>query len=393
MSRQGYGGGSISQRTDGRWMVRVDLGRDARGMRQRKSAYAPSEAAAQKILRALTAQQVRGQVLTTSAPTLAEFLTDEWLVSSTAKKWRPSTRRAYRHAIDAWIVPDLGRVKLDALTRRHIQQWLSRHQDDQGEARRRIALAHATLRSALGYAQRLNLVPVNVAEHADVSPKRKKAPGAFTPAQAQAFLAAAETHRLAALFHVALACGLRLGEATGLAWATPDQPGIDLATGTIDVVQQLQRVGKGRLILQPLKTEKSTRRLELPAFAVAELQAHRKRQLEERLKAGAHWVENGLAFTTYSAAGTVRRAGRPLDPRNVARILDRLLVAAALPRVVTFHGLRHSAASLLLAKGVPLVEVSQLLGHSGIRLTSDIYGHLQQQTAARAARVMDEIFK
>jgi integrase len=74
----------------------------------------------------------------------------------------------------------------------------------------------------------------------------------------------------------------------------------------------------------------------------------------------------------------------------VLRTLHGLLEAAKLP-VVRFHDLRHSAASLLIAEGVELVEVSMLLGHSELRVTADLYSHLQKQTAAKAARHMDRL--
>jgi integrase len=152
----------------------------------------------------------------------------------------------------------------------------------------------------------------------------------------------------------------------------------------------------------------------VPTLHIVALKEHRRQQLQERLKAGGHWVENGLVFTTYASYGQVpsstadaRRmralrdrarsasaqrlqAGKPLDPQNVLRTLHGLLKAAKLP-VARFHDLRHSAASLLLAAGVQLVEVSMLLGHSELRVTADLYSHLQQQTAARAAQTMDSL--
>lgn len=200
----------------------------------------------------------------------------------------------------------------------------------------------------------------------------------------------ADEHRLGALFSVALACGLRLGEATGLRWED-----VDLETGEIRVRQQLQAVGK-QLVLQPLKTEKSRRTLILPDVCVKGLRTHRTRQREERLKAGARWVDTGLVFTTYRTCkegkGEKLKVGAALHPRNVTRVLHALLEVTEpkLPRV-RFHDLRHSAASLLLASGVQLAEVSKLLGHSEVRLTADLYSHLQKETAAKAARVMDAI--
>jgi integrase len=82
--------------------------------------------------------------------------------------------------------------------------------------------------------------------------------------------------------------------------------------------------------------------------------------------------------------------GAGLHPRNVTRVLAAILAAAKLPHV-RFHDLRHSAASLLIAEGVELVEVSKLLGHSELRVTADLYTHLVKQTAAKVARLMDGI--
>ncbi len=204
------------------------------------------------------------------------------------------------------------------------------------------------------------------------------------PSQASAFLKVADGHRLGALFGVALACGLRLGEATGLRWED-----VDLETGELRVRQQVQRVGK-QLVLTPLKTERSRRTLALPQVCLAALRAHRTRQLEDRLKAGADWVDSGLVFTTYAKCGKGRKVGAALHPRSVLRTLHKLLETAKLPRC-RFHDLRHSAASLLIAAGVELVEVCQLLGHSEIRVTADLYSHLQKQTAAKATRHMDAL--
>jgi len=157
--------------------------------------------------------------------------------------------------------------------------------------------------------------------------------------------------------------------------------------------QQLQKVGK-RLVLHELKTDKSRRTLALPSVCIERLKTHRTQQLQERLKAGARWVDTGLVFTTYRTCkegkGQHLKVGAGLHPRNVLRVLHELLAAAKLPRV-RFHDLRHSAASLLIAEGVELVEVSMLLGHSELRVTADLYSHLQKQTAAKAARRMDAV--
>lgn len=378
--RRGHHEGSVSQRLDGRWQVQVDLGRGVDGKRRRKYAYAATQAAAVDALRKLGGRAVDGQLLATTTPTVKAFL-EEWFATN-SDTWRPSTQRSYRGAVDLYLVPAFGPLRLEQLSPAIVQRWLTQHKTKHG-ARRRVALAHAVLRSALSEACRLQLVSINSAELVKVpKPAQARTIAPLDVDQAVAFLKAAEGHRLYALFAVALACGLRLGEATGLTWDD-----VDLVTGEIRIRQQLQAIN-GKLVLQPLKTAKSRRTLALPAVCLAALKAHRTRQLEERLKAGAAWKDTGLAFTTYRVVH--RSVGTPLSPRNVLRVLDGLLTKAALPHR-RFHDLRHSAASLLIAAGVQLAEVSMLLGHSELRVTADLYSHLQKQTAAKAAHHMDTV--
>jgi len=383
--RRGKGEGSIRERADGRWEVRVDLGRGLDGKRRQKSVFLATEKAAIAELKKLHSRSVNGHVLATSTPSVSRYL-DDWFATN-SDSWRPSTRRSYRAAIDGYLVPAFGAVRIEQLTPQMIQRWLTAHKTEHG-ARRRITLAHATLRSALTDALRLQLVSLNAAVMVKVPKPTKRPIRSLDVEQAKALLKTAEQHRLGALFSVALACGLRLGEATGLMWDD-----IDITSGEVRVRQQLQRVGK-QLVLQSLKTDKSRRTLMLPNVCLEALKNHRKRQLEERLKAGANWVDTGLVFTTYQKKGQTGKVGTGLHPRNVLRTLHTLLNAAE-PKIpkMRFHDLRHSAASLLIASGVELAEVSMLLGHSELRVTMDFYAHLQKETAAKAARRMDAILK
>jgi integrase len=379
-NRRGHGEGSITQRADGRWMVRVDLGRGLNGKRRCKTAYTHTEAGAVAQLRRLGGRAIDGHLVSTSTPTVGDYLED-WFATH-SDDWRPSTQRGYRGAIDRQLRPAFGPLRLEQLTPQVIQRWLTDQKQAHG-ARRRITLAHAILRSALTSAQRLQLISVNAAELVTVPRPQARVIEPLDVAHARVFLAAAQSHRLAALFSVALACGLRLGEATGLKWDD-----VDLATGELRIRQQLQVVNK-RLVLQPLKTQKSRRTLALPQVCVEALRVYRTRQLEQRLKAGGDWVDEGLVFTL-ARRGKARRLGTALHPRNVLRLLHALLQAAKLPRM-RFHDLRHSAASLLIAEGVQLAEVSMLLGHSELRITADLYTHLVKQTSAKAARHMDAV--
>jgi integrase len=143
--RRGKGEGSIRERADGRWEVRIDLGRGIDGKRRQKSAFAPTQGEAVEQLRKLGGRAVNGQLLTTSTPTVAKYLED-WYAAN-ADTWRPSTKRGYRGAIDLYLTPAFGPLRLEQLTPLVIQRWLTQHKTEHG-ARRRITLAHSTLRSA-----------------------------------------------------------------------------------------------------------------------------------------------------------------------------------------------------------------------------------------------------
>jgi integrase len=380
---RGKGEGTISQRADGRWEGRINLGRGLDGKRKRKMLYGATQSAVVAKM-----NKLGRRASSSSTPTVKKYL-NEWYEAHESD-WTPNTQESYRNAIDLHLIPGLGNVKLEALTPLVIARWVREHKQKHG-ARRRIVLAHGVLRSALNAAVTLEMVDRNAAKLVPAQSVTKKPITVLTVDQATAFLAVATAHGLHALFAVALACGLRIGEALGLLWDN-----VNLTTGEISIEQQLQRVrvrGQkySRLVLRPLKTPTSRRTLILPPSGLVAFQQHHRRQLEVRMKAGPLWVENGLVFTTTDPRGVVHRAGNPLHPTSVNRTLRFLLKTANLPRL-RFHELRHSSATILLAMGVSMEEIQKLLGHAEFRTTSDIYTHFQKQTAAKAAQIMSDLF-
>lgn len=161
------------------------------------------------------------------------------------------------------------------------------------------------------------------------------------------------------MWSVALAIGLRRGEALGLRWCD-----VDLGLGELRVLQTLQRV-EGRLQFLPPKSERSRRRVPLPAVAVEALQQHRVQALSEAVERGTDIAGDDLVFTS--------TVGTPLEPRNVNRTFTDLVKAAGL-RHVRLHDLRHTCASLLLAQGVSPRVVMDILGHSAIAVTMNTMG-------------------
>ncbi len=231
-------------------MGRLDLGRGIDGRRRRKTVYGATERDVVQAMKALHGRDAQGLVVSTSTPTVAAFLA-QWFATN-CDTWKPSTRRSYQGAIDGHLVPPFGPLRLEQLTPSVIQSWLVAAKTEHG-ARRRIELAHATLRSALSDAVKLQLLAINPAKAVKVPKAARRSIAPLTVEDARRFLLVAEKHRLGSLFSVALACGLRLGEATGLRWED-----VDLETGDVQIVVQLQPVG-GKLELQPLKTTSSRR--------------------------------------------------------------------------------------------------------------------------------------
>ena len=176
-----------------------------------------------------------------------------------------------------------------------------------------------------------------------------------------------------ALYIITAAFGLRLGEGLGLRWQD-----VDLDTGTLRIRQTVQRVD-GHLIYRTPKTEKSRRTLSLPTVCVAALRRHRDRQTFEAAHA-KHWKDEGLVFTNAH--------GGPLEPSNVLKRFKATLAAADLPEQ-RFHDLRHYAATFLIAQGVPMRVVMDILGHSQMATTADLYAHVMPAAHRDVADLLD----
>jgi integrase len=231
------------------------------------------------------------------------------------------------------------------------------------------------LRMALKKAESFGLVARNVALLVNAPKAEQYEVQPMGSEEAQRFLNIIKGDRLEALFRVGLAIGLRRGEALALKWSS-----VDLENATLRVTGSLQRI-QGKLVIQPPKTKKSARALKIPKTLLAILREHRTRQLEERLNA-EHWQDEDLVFST--------SLGTYIEPRNVRRKLDSLMKDSGM-RYFRLHDVRHFFASLLLAQGVELKLVSELLGHSSIRITGDIYAHVMPAAKDEAIDMLDNL--
>jgi integrase len=161
---------------------------------------------------------------------------------------------------------------------------------------------------------------------------------------------------------MAITTGMRRGELLGLHWQD-----IDLKTGSLQVRRSVNRIGKHGLVVSEPKTTRSRRKITLPAFVIDILKQHRVRQQEMKEKAVDLWRETDIVFCNLY--------GGYIEPGNLHEWFKKLLKSAELPNI-RFHDLRHSAATILLGMGVHPMVVQELLGHSNISTTMDIYSHV-----------------
>ena len=237
---------------------------------------------------------------------------------------------------------------------------------------------HARLHKALGQAARRGLVARNVISL--VSPPRasRHEMATLTEEQTRAFLHAAAGERLEGLYVLAVTTGMRQGELLGLRWAD-----VDIDRASLQVCRSVQFIGGGEFVFTAPKTAKSRRKVELTKVAVAALRRHRAGQLAERLAAAGGWEDLDLVFAN--------EVGRPIDGTNLAeRSYRRILERAGLKRI-RFHDLRHTAATLLLGRGVNPKIVSEQLGHAQIAITLDLYSHVTPTMQREAVNVLDAV--
>lgn len=373
MAKRGNREGSIFQRADGRWCAVVSLGWRS-GRRHRKHFYGETRAHVREQLTAALRAHQQGLPIDPERQTVGQFL-DRWLTDCCEPSVRPSTLRSYRDTVRLHIAPVLGKWPLSKLSPQHVQAFI-KAQLATGLSRRSVQYHHRVLSQALNRAIKWDLVARNVAKL--VAPPRvpRHEIQPFSPDEARQFLDAIAGHRDEALYTVAIALGLRRGEALGLRWDD-----IDLDAGTLRVRYALQRLPGGLQLTEP-KSDRSRRTIAMPALVAKALRSHRARQLAQRLAAGPRWQDGGFAF----ASGR----GTPLDERAVHKRFKAVLSNAGL-RDQRFHDLRHACASLLLAQGVHARGVMEVLGHSQISLTMNTYAHVMPTMLRDAADKMDAI--
>jgi integrase len=369
--RRGHGEGSVYQaKSDGRWVAALMLPSG-----KRKYLYAKTRKEVGEKLKAAVKDLDAGVDLGAGRLTVAQYL-DKWLTASVKPSVKVKTYESYESIVRVRVVPRIGRKQLANLTPLDLQ-GLYADLTGAGLSARSIHHTHRCLHRAFVQAMRWGLLARNPCDGV-TSPKATCAEmRVLTPEQVNAFLASTREHPAHALYALAITTGMRQGELLGLRWQD-----IELDAGRLAVRQALQRQrGNGLVFVEP-KTPRSRRTIILSRRTVAALREHRDRQVFARRTAGAEWQDGDLVFCDHF--------GGPRDPSYQTRVFKAALEAASLP-AIRFHDLRHTAATLLLSRGVHVKLVSEMLGHATITLTLDTYSHLIPAMHGDAAAAMDAV--
>jgi len=362
--------GSIHKRSRGTWRAQVTID----GKRLSHNARSLKEC--QDWIRRIQNQIDSGLTYEGANTTLQEFIED--CMISLEANLKPSTILQYRQLSKDYIFPTLGDIKLIELRPDQIQALYNKLVKS-GLSFRTVQLTHAVLRRCLNIAVKLGILGRNPTAATNPPKPKAKEMQFYDQEQVNHLLIAVSVKqpKNLALFQLAITTGLRLGELLGLKWQDLNE-----MRRSLRIQRQLRQIPYEGLQFEIPKTRTSIRTITIGQNMLNVLLDHRKFQNELMNKSGEKWQDNNLIFS--------KDDGSPIPPRRAQKYFKRAIGDAGLP-VIRFHDLRHTAASLMLNQGIPVLVVSKRLGHAKPSITLDIYGHLISVYQEEAASLMDEI--
>lgn len=399
---------------DGRWRAELTIGADAQGRRRRLVFYGSSKTECSRNLRTAIKDREDGILVDGKAPTLGEWL-HHWMDNIAPVRCRPRTLVGYRSAVRTWVDgTKTAKVRLDKLTPEHLEQ-LYKPMRDAGRSETTVSQLHRILSRALTIAVRRGRLGNNPAKRMDAPQPAEYEPEILTPDDARKLRAQAERDPNGVRWLVALALGLRQGEALALAWDK-----IDLEAGVMHVHRELfslpwkhgcpesdkkpddkkpcgrradhcrQRHSGGRHVGTP-KSAAGKRTLSLPAQLVDALRRHQDQQVRIRAEEGPRWVgfkpENGEPLDLVFC----QRNGKALQASKDWAEWKAFLERAGVP-AVRVHDARHTAATLLLLMGVDGRVVMDMMGWSVASMLKRYQHVLDEMRVEAAKRIGDALW-
>jgi integrase len=353
------------------WRARVPAGETGDGKRRQLTKVLPTRKAADAWVNEQLARTANGETLMPEVTTVGELL-DRWLTHR-ARSASPASVRVDRWAVSV-IAPEIGAIRVDKITVLRIQAFYDGL--DGRLTPRSIKQVHRVLRSAFDRAVAWEIRRTNPATGTVRPGITRRAPAAWSAADAQRFLDETKDDFDGSLFALLLTTGLRIGEAIALDWRH-----VDLQGGTLSVERTMTYDRRGAVVVGArAKTDASHRRVGIPLPAQAALTRQLVAQVARRADIGEHWQEVGCVFDN----GDGRRRSIGAARKRLAAIVSSLGLPYLSP-----HGLRHTTATLLFARRVPAKLIQDLLGHGSITVTSDTYIHVTDASRAEVTREIE----
>lgn len=396
VAKRGHGEGSVYRSKDGLWHGALSRGLDPRSGKRRRIHVRGSTRREVMAKLDRIRYDISNGVQHGRPVTVAQWV-DAWLTIA-ERTLKPKTVAGYQTNAK-YIKERLGGVKLPSLTTEQIESLY----DDlrrRGMSAMTIGSLHRSVRASLNEAVRRGYMARNPALHARPGRSEQREVEPLSIEDAQKIISCAVEQRNAARWAIALALGLRQGEALGLCWDD-----LDFDAGTIRIRRAIQRAswkhgcdarpcGKspmqcprrhsgGLIVIEP-KSQAAKRTVVVPSNLLLQLKLHRKAQATERIAAGELWEQGPFGGWLFA-----NQFGRPIDPRRDWGEWKEILAVAGV-RDARLHDARHSAATYLLVQGVDTRTVMGILGWSQTSLTAR-YQHVVPVLKEEAARRMDQI--
>jgi integrase len=368
--------GNLTRRGKSSWRLKFEAGRDlvtqARITKYvtLKGTKTQAQAEAAKII----ASAVTGEFVDLSQETVATFI-ESWINDWAAVNLSAKTVERYRELLRKHVAARVGVIPLQKLQASDLLKVYAA-MAKAGLADRTRLHVHRVVHRMLGHAAKWGKVTRNAATLVDAPRVDEEELEILTADEIGKVLQSLRGRSLFPIVSLALATGMRRGELLALRWQEVDVDGSKLR-----VERSLEQTKQGLSFKAP-KTRHGRRTITLPPTIVAELKAHRKAALERRIALGLGKLTGAdLVFETWDAQ--VR------SPRSVTKEWSRIMRAAGLKP--TFHSLRHSHASALIAEGIDVMVLSRRLGHGSPAITLRLYGHLWSKTDDRAAAAIEKM--
>ena len=390
--RRGNGEGSIVKRADGRWCAAYI----EQETNKRKYVYGKTQKEVREKMKKniATSKSENGKKKTEDVSTgsgvnqTLEELILYYLYTFKKVELKPSTFSNYIDVFNYYIKDeDIAKKAVKDITTNDLQKYYNLKMTE-GYSSKTIRHMAVVINSALEYAERTGLILVNPNKHTILPKKKKFEAKVLTEEEVKRIIEMGTEEEIYPLIVLCVTCGLRKGEALALKWDN-----VMLSERKIRIVGNLCRIGqekdeKGKRhssyeILEP-KTKSSIRTVYLPEVAYKALLLQKQRQEQDKEKYAEIYMDEGFVFA--------RSDGRYLNPRQMMEHFHKFLKKYEITDI-RFHDLRHTAATMMIESGISIKIVQDILGHSNLATTADIYSHISENAKEKAMRQMEETYR